>query len=155
MCVCVCVCVCVSVLSHIQLFVTPWTAACQASLSMEFSRRRYKNGFHSPGDLPDPGIEPGSPVLQVDSYHLSHPFPIPSPCLESAIGTLLSPSLGQCSLLLLRIMMEFGTPASPCIRTQMISWEVGDGVFWSRSVSFKIACISLPVKPLIYNISMY
>lgn len=37
----------------------------------------------------------------------------------------------------------------------MISWEVGDGVFWSRSVSFKIACISLPVKPLIYNISIY
>ena len=38
-CVCVCVCVCVLVASHIQLFATPWTVACQAPLSMEFSRQ--------------------------------------------------------------------------------------------------------------------
>ena len=42
-------------LSHVQLFATPWTVACQAPLSMEFSRREYWNGlqFHSPGDLAD------------------------------------------------------------------------------------------------------
>ena len=41
-CVCVCVCVCVYVLrSFVQLFVTPWTIACQAPLSMEFSRQEY------------------------------------------------------------------------------------------------------------------
>ena len=45
---CVCVCVCVSVLSRIQFFVTPWIAACQASLSMEFSRREYWSGLPSP-----------------------------------------------------------------------------------------------------------
>ena len=46
-------------------FVTPWTAARQAPLSMGFSRQEYWSGlpFPSPGDLPDPGIEPGSPVL--------------------------------------------------------------------------------------------
>ena len=42
---------------------------CQALLSMEFSRQGYWSGlpFPSPGDLPDPGIEPGSPALQVDA----------------------------------------------------------------------------------------
>ena len=48
---------------------TPWTVACQAPLSMRFSRQEYWSGwpFPSPGDLPDPGIEPRSPALQVDS----------------------------------------------------------------------------------------
>ena len=52
-------------LSHVQLIVTPWTVACQAPLSMEFFRQEYWSGlpFPSPGDLPDPGIEPMSPVL--------------------------------------------------------------------------------------------
>ena len=45
--------------------VTPWTVAHQASLSMGFSRQEYQSGlpFPSPGDLPDPGIEPSSPAL--------------------------------------------------------------------------------------------
>ena len=48
---------------------TPWTLACRAPLSMEFSRQEYWSGlpFPSPGDLPDPGIKPRSPVLQADS----------------------------------------------------------------------------------------
>ena len=51
-------------LSWVQLFVTPWTIVYQASLSMEFSRQEYWSElpFPSPGDLPDPGIKPGSPV---------------------------------------------------------------------------------------------
>ena len=49
--------------------VTPWTVACQAPLSMGFYRQEYWSGlpFASPGDLPNPGIEPGSPALQADS----------------------------------------------------------------------------------------
>ena len=49
---------------------TPWTVACQAPLSMRFSRQEYWTGlpFPSPGDLPDPGIEPRSPALQADSF---------------------------------------------------------------------------------------
>ena len=49
--------------------VTPWIASHQAPLSMGFSRQEYWSGlpFPSPGDLPDPGIEPGSPALQADS----------------------------------------------------------------------------------------
>ena len=49
--------------------VTSWTVACQAPLSMGFSRQEYWSGlpFPSPGDLPDPGIEPRSLALQADS----------------------------------------------------------------------------------------
>ena len=56
-------------LSHVRLFVTPWTILYQAPQSMEFSRQEYWSGvpFLSPGDLPDPGIEPGSPTLQPDA----------------------------------------------------------------------------------------
>ena len=48
---------------------TPWTVAHQAPLSMGFSRQEYWSGlpFPSPGDLPNPGIEPRSPILQADS----------------------------------------------------------------------------------------
>ena len=48
---------------------TPWTVTHQAALSMGFSRQYYWSGlpFPSPGDLPDPGIKPGSPALQADS----------------------------------------------------------------------------------------
>ena len=49
---------------------TPWTVACQAPLSMRFSRQEYWSEllFPSPGGLPDPGIEPRSPALQADSF---------------------------------------------------------------------------------------
>ena len=55
--------------SRVQLFATLWTVARQALLSMEFSRQEYRSGlpFPSPGDLPNPGIEPWSPALQADS----------------------------------------------------------------------------------------
>ena len=56
-------------LSHVQLVVTPWTVAHQAPPSMGFSRQEYWSGLPcpSPGDLPDPGIEPRSPVLEADT----------------------------------------------------------------------------------------
>ena len=56
-------------LSRVRLFATPWTLAYQAPLSMGFSRQEYWSGvpFPSPGDLPNPGIEPGSPAFQADT----------------------------------------------------------------------------------------
>ena len=56
----------VSSLSRVQLFATPWTVAHQAPPSMGFSRQEYWSGlpFPSPGELPDPGIESGSPALR-------------------------------------------------------------------------------------------
>ena len=52
----------------------PWTVAYQTPLFMGFSRQEYWSGlpFPSPGDLPDPGIEPRTPALQADSYQLSY-----------------------------------------------------------------------------------
>ena len=64
-------------LGHVQLSVTLWSIAHQASLSMVFSRQEYWSWlpFPPPGDLPGLGIEPmspASPVLQADSLMLSH-----------------------------------------------------------------------------------
>ena len=61
-------------LSRVLLIATPWTVAYQAPPSMGFSRQEDWNGlpFPSPGDLPDPGIEPGSPAFQADALTLSH-----------------------------------------------------------------------------------
>ena len=54
---------------HVRLFATPWTVAYQASPSIRFSRQEYwsRLPFPSPGDLPDPGIEPRSPALEADA----------------------------------------------------------------------------------------
>ena len=56
-------------LSRVRLFATSWTVAYQAPPSMGFSRHEYWNGlpFPSPGDLPDPGIEPRFPTLRADA----------------------------------------------------------------------------------------
>ena len=61
--VCACMCVCSITFDS----ATPWTKACQAPMFMEFSRQEYWSGlpFPSPGDLPDPGIEPTSPMSLV------------------------------------------------------------------------------------------
>ena len=73
----VCVYIYLLLLSHSVVsgsFVTPWTIACQAPLFMGLSRWEYWHGlpFSSPGDLPDPEIELGTPALQAVSSHLSH-----------------------------------------------------------------------------------
>ena len=60
----------IQALSHVQLFATPWTIARQIPPSKGFPRQEYWSGlpFPSPGDLPDPGIEPRSPVLAGGSF---------------------------------------------------------------------------------------
>ena len=59
---------------HNGFFETLWTIACQATLSMGFSRQEYWSGLLCPPlrVLPDPGIKPASPALQMDSLLLSH-----------------------------------------------------------------------------------
>ena len=73
-----CIQVKVKLPSHVWLLATPWTAAYQAPPSMEFSRQEYWSGlpFPPPEDLPNPGIEPASPVFPVfeaDSSPLKKP----------------------------------------------------------------------------------
>ena len=62
----------VKLLSCVRLFASPWTVAHQAPPSIGFSRQEYWRGlpFPSPGDLPNPGIEPGSPALEADAFNL-------------------------------------------------------------------------------------
>ena len=66
----------VKLLSRVQLFAIPWTVAYQAPPSMEFSRQEYWSGLPcpSPGDLPDLGIEPGSPTWQADALPSEPPW---------------------------------------------------------------------------------
>ena len=69
---------CACVLSHVQVFEILWTVAHQAPLSMEFSRQEYwsRLPYATPGDLPDPGIEPASyasPELAGDSLPVAPP----------------------------------------------------------------------------------
>ena len=73
-------------LSCVRLFATPWTVTYQAPLSMGFSRQEYWSGlpFPSPGDLPDPRIEPKSPALQADSL----PSEPPGKSSNSGVGSL-------------------------------------------------------------------
>ena len=65
----------VNLLSCVWLFVTLWTVARQASLSMGFSRQEYWSGlpFPSPGDLPNPGIKRRSPTWQADALSSEPP----------------------------------------------------------------------------------
>ena len=64
-----------SCFGHIRLLVTPGTVACQAPLSMAFSRQEYWSELPFPfsGDLPDPGIEPVFPALQANSLPFEPP----------------------------------------------------------------------------------
>ena len=64
----------VCVLNRVELFVTPWTVAHEAFLSMEFPRQEYwrELPFPPPGELPKPGTEHSSPALQADSLPLRH-----------------------------------------------------------------------------------
>ena len=112
-CVCVCVCMCLYVcvlsrLSTVQLFVTPWTVACQAPLSMGLFKKKYWSGLPCPPprDLPNPGTEleslsllhwqvgslplvpPGKSLLSTSANLNSEPLL----CLHNA----LSPPTGSC-----------------------------------------------------------
>ena len=139
--------------SHVQLFATPWTVAYQAPSSMEFSRQEYWSGlpFPSPGNLPDPGIEPGSPALQVGCftiqmfYHLKQLFVTPwtialwaplsmgfsrqeywceLPCPPPR--DLPDPGITQVSLV------------SPAFFNARITWEASDGVVIAKSLPYSI-----------------
>ena len=73
------------VLSRVQLFGTPWIVASQDLLSIEFSKQAYWSGLQFPSlrDLPDPGIESGSPAVQADSLPSELPGkPTPSSSLS-------------------------------------------------------------------------
>ena len=96
-CVCVCVCVCIQFLSHVRLFVTPWTVAHQAPLSLAFSRQEYWNGLPCPppGDLTDLGIT----FMPLLSPALAGRFFTTSATWESPVAAAAAKSLQSCPTL--------------------------------------------------------
>ena len=86
----VCVCVCVQLLNHVRLFVTPWTVARQAPLSIEFSRQEYYSGLPFPtlGNLPNSGTEPMCLVSSVLAGRFFTTMPPGKPLLKSTWGQL-------------------------------------------------------------------
>ena len=100
--------------TQLCLFATPWTVAHQALLSMGFSRQGYWSGlpFPSPGDLLNPGIEPGSPALQADSLLSEPKFPAspdaPSLCKTFHIWFLHTPQTHP-------LLTSFDTNVGTCL----------------------------------------
>ena len=99
-------------LSHVRLFVTPWTIAYQAPPSVQFSRQEYWSGlpFPSPGSLPDPRIKPRSPTLQADALTSEPPGKLKSTgvgCYFLLQGIFLTqgsnPGLPHCRQMLYRL----------------------------------------------------
>ena len=90
---------CACSLSRVLLFATPWTVAHQAPLSLGFSRQEYWSGlpFPTPGDPPDPGIEPTSSVSPalVGGFFITEP---PGKSYLRPCCALLSHSVGSDSL---------------------------------------------------------
>ena len=80
-------------LNRVRLFSTPWTVAYQALPSMGFSRQECWSGlpFPSPGDLPNPGVEPRSPALQADALPSEPPDQIRSDQLLSRVWLFATP----------------------------------------------------------------
>ena len=104
---CVCVCVCVFTQSCLTLC-DPQTVACQPPLSMEFSRREYWSGlpFPSPGDLPNPGVEPGSPALQVDTLP-SKPSGKPKEALQNSKRNSITTTIPNLPTLIIIFRLNF------------------------------------------------
>ena len=127
--------------SVVSDFVTLWTVTCQAPLSMGFPRQEYWSGlpFPSPGDLPNPVIKLGSPILQADSL-LSEP---PSKSIYTPLILFNSPSLHHHCLFYL-------VPHSLCFRystSVFEGWrEMGWGVcVWTLvRITSRSSCLAWP-----------
>ena len=88
---------CAQLLSHIQPFVTIWTVALQAPLSMDSYRQEYwtRLPFPPPGDLPNPGMETTSPAPPV-YLHMYRPKSSEGPLLDMEVAIyLLGPSMAD------------------------------------------------------------
>ena len=115
----------VKLLSHVRLFVTlsPWTVAHQAPPSMGFSRQEYWSGlpFPSPGDHPNPGIEPRSPTLQADALTSGPPG---KPCMTTGKTITLTrwTFVGKVMSLLLNMLSRLLIAFLPRSKHLLISW---------------------------------
>ena len=134
-------CMCALSFSRVWLFATPWTVARQVPLSMGFSRREYWSGLPRPppGDIPNPGIEPRSPTLQVDSL----PSEPQGKLKNTRVGSLsllqrifptqeLNPGLLHCR----QILYQLSYQGSPCVRIK----------FWNLTSKNSLYTTGRPMK---------
>ena len=150
-------------LSHVWVFVTPWTVACQTPLSIELSRPEYWSGFSSPRNLPNPGMEPRSPALlllllshfsrvqlcvtpEMESPSLGFSrqehwsgLPFPSPMHESEKWKVKGKSLSHVPILATPWTAAYQTPPSMGFARQE---------YWSRVPSPALQEDSLPAELL-------
>ena len=131
--------------SHVWLFVTPWTVAYQASLSMGFSRQEYWSGlpFASPGDLPHPGVKPRSPALQADALPSEPPGKPLQPkitmnCFAQWARCFYYPTCGQVTAKPSPVLVKFPVPwfLSPLLLVcPFYHSNYSSSVFWRLSSS--------------------
>ena len=168
---------------NVWLFVIPWSVACPAPMSMEFSRQEHWIGlpFPSLGDLPNRGIEPGSPALQADSLPIEplgkpsfHHIPMSS--LKHLVYTLMfffffSFGRGACVLSHFSRVWLFAKPwtiahlaalCMGCSRQEYWSGLPWQGIFPYQGLNHCLLCLlhwlmsSLPLMPpvwICYNIA--
>ena len=130
--------VCLCMLSHfgcVQLFAMPWTAACQAPLSIGFSKQECWSGLPCPppGDLPNQGIEPGSPPLKAESLQLKDSafrILLPGPGLEFGLWqrkwgvlTVGPPEKSQQALLYNSNSSFTSFPQCDCFKCGLFLWD--------------------------------
>ena len=150
---------CVCVLSCVPLVVTPWTVVYQASLSMGFSRQEYWSGlpFPSPGDHPDPGIEPRSPALQADTLPSEPPE---NPTIKKAECQIIDAFELWCWRRLLRVLW-IARRSNQCILKEISKGEVLSVTckenrmvgFWASSMSQDMVSKSLSETLKLYSAS--
>ena len=131
------------VLSHSvesDSLLSPWTVACQAPLSMGFSRQEYWNGLPCPppGDLPNPGIKPRSPTLQADSLLFEPPGKSSLSVGELINKLWCNPPMG----------FPGGTSGKECLpmqetRVQSLGWEKSPGEGNGNALQY--SCLDNPI----------
>ena len=150
-------------LSCVRLFATPWTVAYQAPPSMGFSRQECWSGLPlpSPGDLPNPGIKPGSPSLQEDALP-SEPPGKPSTDKSKVLGALIKYPIIELSHCLAMSKSE-GIPESlDCspnhpTKAQFLCWVLSN-THLLRYLQFSVVCVLTCVvrnKPNSFNSRCY
>ena len=134
-------------LNCVQFSATPWTVACQAPLSMGFSRLEYWSGLPYPplGVLPDPGIEPRSPALQADSLPSELPGKTQEdPCLQEVNSVYLEQPWGSTviqAVLKYSGLMRWTGPPGQKKRLQERGRDNVDSAFSQCKLESELCCL--------------
>ena len=141
--------------SHVPLFETLWNLAWQAPLSMDFSRQEYWNGlpWPPPGDLPDLGIKPSSPALQVDFFTvwaISEAQEYWSGSLPILQGVFLTQESNRCLLHCRWILYQLSYQGSSILNT-LIKFYLLDLIHWAGHEIFESIFLNMTYLSYPFN----